>query len=184
MSSNGRCIRKLACYFIVGVASLSATAQKSGPPQENSPCRRFVQEFYDWYVPFTQKNMNGPTFDTALKRKPTVFSPTLLRALKADSEAQARAQEIVGIDFDPFVSSQDPADHYDVRQARIKNDKCYVEIWRDSARDTSAKTGMPDVIAELRKRAGKWQFVNFRYPDLKSDLMTALAGLRKQRSKP
>ena len=58
--------------------------------------------------------MDGRTADIAVQRKAGLFNPDLVRALKIDSEAQSRAKgELVGIDFDPFVGSQDPADRYE-----------------------------------------------------------------------
>src|SRR5437868_8560176 len=84
--------------FLVSVSS----AQKSPRAQEISGCLRFAQEFYSWYVPFTQKHLNGPASDVAIRRKPAAFTTELLRALKSDSETQTRSRgEIVGIDFDP-----------------------------------------------------------------------------------
>ena len=76
-----------------------AVAQAPSVPLDSSSCRRFVQQFYDWYVPLTQTTMNGPASDSALQHKAEVFNPDLLRALKVDSEASAHAKgEIVGLD--------------------------------------------------------------------------------------
>ncbi len=94
--------------------------------------------------------MNEPTFDVALQKKADVFNLDLLQALKADSEASAHAKDdIVGIDFDPFIGGQDPADHYQARNATLRNNKCSVEVWRVSPADKAAKSGKPDVIADV-----------------------------------
>jgi hypothetical protein len=169
---------------VLATASRYAVAQVSTNPEETSSCRQFAQAFYDWYVPFTQKRMNGPASDIALKRKADMFSQELLRALKIDSGAQARAKgELVGIDFDPFVGSQDPAGHYEVRRVTWRGDRCSVEVWPASPTDTAAKSEKPDVVAELVQEKGHWQFLNFHYPDLKADLIGVLAQLREDRRK-
>jgi len=162
---------------------MHAIAQAASGQQDTTSCRRFVQDFYDWYVPFTQTTMNGRPSDIALKRKADLFNPDLVRALKNDSEAQARAKgELVGIDFDPFAGG-DPADHYEARSVTWHAETCSVEVWRASPRDTAAKTGKPEVVAEVTLVHGHWEFRNFRYPDLGSDLLNVLATLREERRK-
>ncbi len=176
------CTRYIAYFVAVAIIAIPVTAQKTARNEDLSSCRHFAQTFYRWYVPFTQKDLNRAASDIALEHKASAFAPALFRALKADSDAQRRAKgEIVGIDFDPFVGSQDPAEHYETRKIMLKDDRCFVEVWRNSPNDNSAKSDKPDVIAELSHRRGHWQFENFHYPDLKSDLMTELATLRKER---
>lgn len=172
----------LLCCLLTGVGSLSASAQQSAQGQVGS-CRRFVQEFYDWYVPITQKETGGPASDTALQVKRDAFSPQLFRALKTDSEAQARAKgEIVGLDFDPFVNSQDPADHYEARRLVVKANRCSVEVWRASPSDTAEKSTKPAVVAKLAMSKRHWVFVNFQYPE--TDLLTLLRRQDEDRRRP
>lgn len=150
-----------------------------------SSCGKFSQDFYDWYVQFTQKELHMPAWNVALQQKGAVFSSDLLQALKEDSEAQSRAKgEIVGLDFDPFVGGQDPADHYEVRNATVVRTKCSVEVWRNSASDRHEKSDKPDAIAELVLQNGHWKFTNFRYPQVNADLRNVLAALAKDRRAP
>jgi hypothetical protein len=117
----------LLCTIFAGILS----AQVAPQSQESLSCQRFAQQFYDWYVPFTQKQLSGPASDVALQRKPTVFSLNLLHALRTDSEAQTRAKgELVGLDFDPFLGSQDPADRYEARHATVNGGTCSIGVWR------------------------------------------------------
>jgi hypothetical protein len=161
-----------------------AVAQVAPVPQDSSSCRRFVQQFYDWYVPLTHASVNGPASDSALKHKAEVFNPDLLRALKLDSEASAHAKgEVVGLDFDPFVGSQDPADRYEARHVTWRENKCSVEVWDASPADPAAKSKKPDVVADVVIDRGHWQFLNFRYPELNADLVNVLARLREERRK-
>ena len=159
-------------------------AQVALPSPESSSCRRFSQQFYDWYVPFTQKNLRLPASDVALQRRGGVFSPELLHALRVDSEAQARAKgELVGLDFDPFVGSQDPADHYEAREPTMRNGICFVGVWRASATDTSAKMDRPEATAQLKQQNGHWHLVNFTYSVGGPDLLHLLANQREERRK-
>jgi hypothetical protein len=160
-----------------------SAAQIRPQSRESLSCQRFAQQFYDWYVPFIEKHSDA-SYDLALRRRPTVFSPELLHALRIDSEAQARVKgEIVGLDFDPFLGSQDPADHYEARLAMLQHGACSVEVWRSSPTDTAAKLNEPEAVAELKQQNGHWQFVNFRYAVGVPDLLHLLANLREERRK-
>jgi hypothetical protein len=159
-------------------------AQAAPHSLESSSCQLFAQQFYDWYVPIAQKPLDGPASDVALQRRAVVFSPQLLHALRMDSEAQALAKgDIVGLDFDPFLGSQDPADHYEARQATVKNGTCSVGVWRASPTDTSAKMDGPEAVAQLKQQNGSWRFVNFTYSVGGPDLIHLLANLRQERRK-
>jgi hypothetical protein len=116
--------------FILGALVVTCiAAQIPSAPQNSSSCRQFANEFYAWYVPLTQKTGNGRPWDLALHRKAEMSSPALFQALNLDSEAAARAKgEIVGIDFDPFVGSQDPYDHYEARHVTWVGNRCSVDI--------------------------------------------------------
>jgi hypothetical protein len=159
------------------------------PPLGNQDsCRKFAQDFYDWYVPLTQNVSPNTAAATARKiraHEPEVLSPSLLEALQADDEAQEQAKgELVGLDFDPFVGDQDPADHYEVRKARVERDQCFAEVWRNSPTDTAQKSGKPNVIAVLTQQDGRWRFVNFKYPEMKADLTSVMSDLAKERNTP
>ena len=158
----------LWCVAFVG-ASGCAIAQSPARADQDS-CRRFVQAFYDWYAPLTQKETNAPSWERALREKRDAFTPALWQALENDARAQAQAQgDIVGIDFDPFLGSQDPAAHYRVRQVTVQGGKC--------------SAGITNAAAELIYTNGLWRFTDFRYPELKTDLTTVLAQTADERRK-
>ncbi|MCX5792266.1 MAG: hypothetical protein NTY45_08645 [Elusimicrobia bacterium] len=97
----------------------------------------------------------------AIKQKRSVFSSQLLLALEEDLKASDNAPgEIVGLDFDPFLNSQDPAEHYALGKSTLKKSKCSVEMYGVSA---GKKNPEPEVVAESKLNAGKWVFVNFHY---------------------
>jgi hypothetical protein len=175
-----KCSVLCLCLFFSGLCSTHAEPRSL----ESSSCQLFAQQFYDWYVPIAQKPLDGPASDVALQRRAVVFSPQLLHALRMDSEAQALAKgDIVGLDFDPFLGSQDPADHYEARQATVKKGTCSVGVWRASPTDTSAKMDGPEAVAQLKQKNGSWRFVNFTYSVGGPDLIHLLANLRQERRK-
>src|SRR5665213_2174367 len=94
-----------------GLQLLNAQA----PP---SSARAFVTAFYKWYVPHALKDSTEPTWHIALREKRYSFDSQLLQLLQADSAAQAKCEDLVGLDFDPFLNSQDPAPRYKVGEIK------------------------------------------------------------------
>jgi hypothetical protein len=140
---------------MLAALALPPTLTAQSPTPNADSCRTFVQNFYNWYV------THGTNFENALKSKRIALSPTLTAALLADLAASSKSpDEIVGLDFDPFVNSQDPASHYRVGKTTVKEGNCWAEVYAVPATD---KTSKPDATPELRVEGGKWQFVNFHY---------------------
>lgn len=176
--------RVLHLIWIVSLAttSIPAMAQDTHRLDNVASCRRLSQDFYRWYVPLYKKH-NHRTAETAIQRKATVFVPALRQALKVDFAAQRGSSGIVGIDFDPFVGN-DGGESYEVRNVSLKGDRCFVEVWQSPLSDGSWKPDRPDVIGELSKQTGHWQFRNFRYPNMEnSDLISELEWWREARGK-
>ncbi len=154
-------------------------AQSNEARVQESP-RVFVKTFYDWYVPIANQDHKGPSSDAAIKQKSSMFSLELANALREDSAAQAKAQgEIVGLDSDPFLSTQDPESRYKVGKVIHKGDRWFVEV--HGVRNGKPHL-TPDVIAELQPRGKSWVFVNFQTPG-KPDLLSVLTKLRLSRQK-
>jgi hypothetical protein len=121
-----------------------------------------------------------PAFEIAIKQKPDVFSQKLLNALKEDPAAQAKSPEdIVGIDWDPFLNSQDPEDHYELGSITEKNGSFRVDI---HGVRSGARFKKPSVIAEVKQENGRWLFVNFHRTD-GSNLLATLRLLKQSRKK-
>jgi hypothetical protein len=156
-------ILRTAVYLILGLlaaatGSLGQTSRLSEPAKS---CRDVAQSFYDWYVPMALKEKEMSSSDVAVRDKASLFSPELVRALNEDSQAQKKTEdEIVGLDFDPFLNTQDLAQHYVLRNVTAKGDKCMVDVHSVESGQVSPK---PDVVAELARKDGKWVFVNFHY---------------------
>jgi hypothetical protein len=148
-------------------------------------CQKFTQDFYNWYLPFLIKNGATVTLNTVIKKKSDLFSGPLLQMLKEDSDAQSKFPgELIGIDWDPFLNTQDPAQKYTVQNTSVLHDNCAAETW--SGRTISTKNPKPDIVAILKWIDGNWKFVNFdNDPKAKtpSDLISILNRLKESREK-
>ena len=120
--------------------SLAVAALQAQEAKREDSVRKFAQDFYRWYVPIAAKDNKGTAFEIAIKQRPSSFSPQLLQGLRDDAEAQAKAVgEMVGLDFDPFLNSQDPSNHYVIGQINLKNDGYWVDITLQSQRKRMRK---------------------------------------------
>jgi hypothetical protein len=177
---------KTLSYFLLLVALCCSLRSQTKPAESQSEsARKFVQEFYDWYAPGVAK-ATGEHKGVDWETRASDFDPTLVRALREDEEAEAKAEgEFVGIDFDPFLASQDPCAPYKARDVVLKGNHYFVAV--DIACEHFTATSKPTVIAELVQNNGHWIFLNFHYPPpTKDDLLNilkTLSNLRKQPSK-
>jgi hypothetical protein len=148
----------------------------AGVPQ--SPLQ-YVQRFLDWYVPVARKSNRGPAWALALKHESSAFSPDIVRALEADLRAQAKVKdEVVGLDGDPFLDSQDLCERYEAGGVVRSGNVVRVDVRGVCAGKRSPK---PDVVAELVERNGAWVFANFLYPDEHTGLLAVLRKLAEDR---
>jgi len=166
------------CVLALLLAISCASAQSPVPKADEASCRSFVQGFYDWHVE------HGSNFERTLKLKRSALSPELGSALAADlAAAKKNADEIVGLDFDPFLNSQDPAAHYRVLKVTVKEGSCLAEI----ASVPPDKSRKLDATAELRAQNDKWVFANFHYgPEngpANENLLSILQQLKRDREK-
>jgi hypothetical protein len=171
-------MRKLAIALCIALTTSVFVAAQ----QPVDSCRKFVEGFYAWYLPRIQKTPDLPIL--AIKNEPDSFSPALRTALQADYAASAKVKDdIVGIDYDPFLGSQEPAETYNVKNVAMKDGSCFAEIWGKWPASSNDKNPKPDAVAELKPNGDSWQFVNFSYPHDNMDLMGNLAQLAKDRAK-
>jgi len=169
-------LHKLAIGCLLLCVPLSLNAQSRTKQLETASVRKFVQAFYDWYAPLAVKS---PTLDLVLKRKPSILSPALAKALRDDLAAEAKSNgDLVGLDFDPFLNSQDPVSSYKVVSVKKKG-MSYLASVRSAPMPGS--DGTLSVIAEVAKSRGRWHFTNFHYPE-GGDLLKELKDLKRSRA--
>jgi hypothetical protein len=107
-------------------------------------------------------------------------TPPFLTALKSDFEAQeAASTEITGLDFDPFLNTQDPCEHYEAGMVSKRHERFYADIHSVCAGQRSAGAVL---VAELQRSGGNLLFANFFYTKEGSDLLTILRRLRESRN--
>jgi hypothetical protein len=173
-------VKRVLCLAAPLVLPWAATGQTSGATIPES-AREFVQGFYEWYGPIALREDSVPASDVALKEKHSAFSPELARLLQEDSDAQARCSEIVGIDFDPFLFSQDPAERYEVGAIHQRGRFFRADVYGIQAGNRNRS---PDVVAEFAQNGDRWTFVNFYYTNPNADLLSILKSPRAKCTVP
>ena len=157
---------------------LIAAPVMAAAPSDADSARGFVQAFSDWYV------KAGTDSDSALKKKPAWFSAELTQALKADAAAAAKTpDEVVGLDFDPFLNAQEVCAPYKAGEVKQAGGAYEVAVL-DSCPE---KPGQPAVLARLVIQGVSWMFTDFIYPARDSqpqeDLLSVLKSLQQERAK-
>jgi Protein of unknown function (DUF3828) len=171
-------MRRATLVFVAATLCMIAGAQAQ-PGDPSAAARTFVQQFYGWYVPLITSPKGAPEWDIVLTKAQQNLDPGLYRALKADDDAQKKVPgEVVGLDFDPFLNSQDPGTRYTVGKITASHGGFLVEV-----RDAGMKSKEPDVIANVARQDGRWVFVDFLYPG-NGDLLGVLRNLAKDRATP
>jgi hypothetical protein len=165
------------------VTLIAAGAEASS--KEEQSCHEFVQSFYDWYAKLARQEHKESSDILAITLKKTSFSPELVRQLKEDANASAKvSNEIVGLDFDPFLNAQDIGERYTVGKVTKKGPNFLAEVYGSWNGKKSVK---PDVTPELSNHGGHWIFENFHYQHTdipaNENLLTVLSALKKDREK-
>jgi hypothetical protein len=170
---------KLAWGLICGLLlALQLSSARASDASLEASARDFVQQFYDSYVPKAAAEKRGPAWRFAIDDMSARFDGELLEALKDDAAAEAQSgDESDGLDFDPFMNSQDPAERYEVGSVSQDGPTFLANVYAVASGKRSAE---PSVIAALAHKDGHWLFVNFRYPG-NDDLLTILRVLKEGR---
>lgn len=143
-------------------------------------CREFTDAFLAWYVPLALRDSKEPASILAIRQRPSIFSDKIRESLAEDRKAQEQSKDgIVGIDFDPFLASQDPAEKYSTLKVTVDEGKCLADIKAADAVDRYW-----DVRTEAKRTGGAWRFTNFHYNTdvLPNDLLSILRDLKRGRS--
>lgn len=157
------------CAVILALTASGAGAQQQSALDSPSA---FVQRFYNAYL-----KQNPPRWANTVRVRPGLFEPSLSDALRRDAAAQAKTQgEIAGLDFDPFLGSQDPGAKFAARGTTPTQEGFRVEVFDLSAGPKAM------VLVDVVPRGGSWVIDNIRYPRNSSDLRSLLHALRKERA--
>jgi hypothetical protein len=160
---------------------------ESALQMDEPSCRDFVQQFYDWYVSRVELHLRsrlaGPPSNDVLRFRPQALSAELLQLLKDDIAAQAKVKdELVGLDFDPFLNSQDVISKFEVASVRVKDGRCNAVV---NGIEGGKKQEL--VMPELTASGGTWVFINFHYGKSEfsqdENLLSTLKQLRDERKK-
>jgi hypothetical protein len=149
-------------------------------PDSQESVRKFVQGFYDWYNAISHMNNKLSPDQRAIKEKAQMFSAGLIEALKEDYKASSKhPEEIVGLDWDPFLCSQELDDRYEAGDVKKQGQNYFVKVYGVSK---DKKNPEPNVIAEVARSKGHLIFVNFHSPH-GGDLLSDLKELKESRKK-
>src|SRR5579864_8103992 len=126
--------KMIVCWSLLFFLAASSLLRAQGKNSDDiRSCRAFVQEFYDWYLRQIEDEMTNKdvsVVDLALTQRKSTFGAELLNRLRKDSEAQSKVPgEIVGLEFDPFLNSQDPDERYIVGNIRFQGKRYWAEVY-------------------------------------------------------
>jgi hypothetical protein len=170
-----------ATVILLGFFLLSASAAWADPAGQKQAAD-FVRKFYDWYVPIAHKPLKEDSSNVAIAKRGALFDPPLLKALKEDAEAARNSPgDIVGLDFDPFLNSQDPDDKYVVGGVTETDGLYRVDVY--GIRKGKKRETKPNVVAEVKPAKDSFVFTNFRY-GADGDLVAILKQLADDRANP
>jgi hypothetical protein len=156
---------------VLGLSLLLAPARASAagaffvPPQNPSEfsAQAFVQGFYDWYlgkIRAASKKGSGYTFIDAVRQRPDWFSPELRRLLEEDVAAASKCKDdVVGLDWDPFLETQETPGVYTVGRVDRTTQGYRVSVDLKDAKTRGARN--PAAQADVAFVGGRWQFVDF-----------------------
>ena len=146
----------------VGFTAGGLRGQTSASSAQADSARRVVQRFYDWYVPRAANPRGRDMYMLAATRGPVSFDPELVRWLRIDSTARARAKdEVDGLDGDPYLNAQDPCKTYSAQSAEPSGQSFLVGVLGRGGCATHTRS---DIVVELGRRNGRWTILEFRDP--------------------
>lgn len=154
-------------------ATATASAPASTAPAQSA--KDFVQQFYDWYTPFTNNADSKEDVGAVLRDKKDAFDPALATAFAAYLAAQAQSDgEDVGLDYDPFVNAQDTCGKQQMFQTGAATQTGGTATVQVYAICDGKKEDKPRVLVSLSSRDGQWKFADFGTLDDPHQLTTAL----------
>ena len=160
---------------------LQSASSKVPESSDEYSCRATVQKFYDWRASlnvdmFCSNSLKGThasqeaindqeeecriasAYRNAEKLSLNqVLSPKLVHYLGREEAVQAK-EEDPGLDFDPYLNTQDPSPKLIVDSVRVNGNRCDAVVHGSNQGERRE-----EVMPELSKRNGRWIFENFHY---------------------
>jgi hypothetical protein len=156
------------------IVLVSACSPRREP--ETPSASAALQSFYDAYLPAFKQGR----FRAFLDDSTTLVAPALRRALIADYQASAAdSTQVVGLDFDPFLNSQDPCSGYRVGADSAAGARHFIRVRAMCPGDTALAA-----VAVLEQSSHRWELVDLHYPGDTSTLQGILARLARERARP
>lgn len=163
---------------VLGLAAVwrPLAAEPALQSSEESSAQKFVQDFYDWYIPGADKR---PSAELAIKMKPLWFSKAIIQGIKDERASKDKSPGYdVGNDFDPFFEDgEHPCGPYKAGKVTTTKDSYHVELFGTCG---SSDPNQPDVIAAVTRQDGNWVFVDFIYTET-DDLFAELKTMKELR---
>ena len=165
--------------FILGYPYPVSAGAGAKLAQSENDVRTYVDRFYTWYAPISEKRGNHDALLLALREKSVSFDGKLSKLLSDDVAAQQKAVgEIVGLDFDPFLYSQDSSGIYRAGRINWQQDRFLISIDHCNSVNKCRPTGVRALVGRMNSR---FVFENFLYPEGRN-LIETLIELRKGRA--
>lgn len=160
--------------------ALPVLAQPAKAPSESEAARKAAQAFYDWYAPMAMKNAKEPAFVRSLRERKAALTEELAQALAADAAAQkAVPDDIVGLDWDPFLNAQDSYAKYVAGEVKAEGKGFLVAMHSVQGGKKGAEVLF---LVEMVLKDGKFVIGNVRSPK-GGDLVSSLKQLAEERKK-
>lgn len=132
---------------------------------------KFVSGVYAAYLPRSERSGIG-ALDSLMHEQPQWFSDSLRAGWQRDvSRRRENPGEIVGLDFDPLLASQDPCEDYETGSVTHVDSLIRVDI---HAVCQGVRSADAVLVAEVVLRDTQWQFTNFIYQPSVGDLLRLL----------
>jgi hypothetical protein len=162
-------------------ATVRALLAANAPTPEERDAMRWAERLLARFLGDDDPGSEKPEGWSPLQEIERDLTPELAAALKAEyAAAESSDEEMIGLDFDPFVNAQDICPPYQARGAVPVDGKLDVAI------QSACGWGhpfVPEAIYVLERRDDRWVLANIRYPG-GSTLLEILAYYAQQRKQP